>query len=80
MDVPKPLSFLLPVLEIKNKLVCLEAVRDAVVPKGAAVAVLEGCSAAVVFGAFADTARALCPACYVLPATVSGKKKKVAKA
>lgn len=52
-------------LEIKSKLNFLEAVGDAVVPKGAAVAVLEGCSV-VIFGACADTAGALCPACYLV--------------
>lgn len=43
-------------LGIKSKLIFLEA-------KGDAVVVLEGGFAAIVFGACADTAGVLCPAC-----------------
>lgn len=57
MDVPKPLSF--PGLEIKSKLIFLEAV----VTKGAAVVLL-----------YLVLVQTLPEPC-VLPATLSGKKK-----
>lgn len=63
------LPFMLPVMEIESKLIFLEAVGDAVVTKGAAVVLLLLCLVLV---------QTLPEPC-VLPATVSGKKKRSCK-
>lgn len=74
MDIPKPLSFLLLVLEIQSKLPFLEAMGDAVVTKGAAV--LYSRDVLLLYLVLVQTLPEPC----ILPATLSGKKKKVPKA